>query len=55
MTPMQRFLNGLRQAGAKMYAGKAEQKWRQVLEQRERNRERAELDELIERMSGRRK
>jgi hypothetical protein len=38
----------MRQAGAMMMIDpKAEAKWRQVLEQRQRNRERAELDAMF--------
>jgi len=56
MTPLQRFIRGMKQAGAQAFVEtKAEARWRRVLEQRERNRERRELDELLERMSGRRK
>lgn len=51
MSPLARVLRGLRQAGAKMLTDpQAAAKWRRVLEQRERDREQRDFDELVRRL-----
>lgn len=54
MSPLHRILQGLRQAGAKVAVDPlAVARWRRVLEQRERDRERREWEALQRRMEGR--
>lgn len=53
MSPLHRIVQGLRLADAKILNDpKADAKWRRVLEQRERDRERREWDDLVRRMNG---